>query len=330
MRMRRTFSLEVGRASGLSRYIYTYGWGSVAMNTPERDDAIRQIESRLEHRDTQDLLHIWATEARREWSEDGLRAIANILTRRLGALPPREETDEQRHARARHLLALAGAEERANRSRQAWQHTQAALDVAPDLADVHAAAGQHWDRRGDLAAAIRCYRQALRLNPSLEEARENLAGAEEDRRDLISQGYGVSAPAELWEAEIEGHEEEAPDWLYLNQAALNCPGRPGYRTRSGRGGFDPVDTYCEEGYVVGLWLRQLVTLRLRPRHLIYRVVGLMIGGWALLPLVFVALGTAPDGRNTARLIATSVYWAPGLLLIVNLVLAFMFPNREGD
>ena len=58
------------------------------MNSTARDDAIRQIESRLEHRDTQDLLHIWRTEARREWSEDGLRAIANILARRLGALPP--------------------------------------------------------------------------------------------------------------------------------------------------------------------------------------------------------------------------------------------------
>ena len=307
-----------------------FGGGFVRMNSTARDDAIRQIESRLEHRDTQDLLHIWRTEARREWSEDGLRAIANILTRRLGALPPQAETDDQRHARARHRLALADAEERANRSRRAWQHTQAALDIAPELADVHAAAGQHWDRRGDLAAAIRSYRQALRLNPNLDEARESLAGAEEDRRDLIEQGYGVPAPADLWEAEIEGYEEEAPDWVYLTEAALKCPGRPGHRTRMRRGGLDPVDTYCEEGYVVGLWLRQLVTLRLRPRHLIYQVVGLLIGGWALMPLLFVALGTGSDVRDTARLMATSIYWAPGLLLIANMIVAFVSPNRETD
>ncbi len=300
------------------------------MDLATQDDAIQQIERRLEIRETQDLLDIWRTDARREWSEDGLRAIANILTRRLGALPPLAETDEQRQARARHILAEAEIDEESHHTRRARQHIQAALSIAPDLAEAHAAAGEYWDRRGDLAAAIRSYRQALRLDPTLAEARENLAGAEEDRRSLIRQGYGVSAPDELWEAEIEGYDEEAPDWVYLDGPALNCPGRPGHRTRSGRGGLDPIDTYCEEGYLVGLWLRQLVTLRFRPRHPIYRIAGLIIGGWAILPLLFVAMSAPGEVRSTARLVVTSMYWAPGLLLIVNLLISFVWPAPKHD
>lgn len=295
-----------------------------------QDDSIRRIETLLEHRDTAELLDIWRTDARREWSEDGLRAIANVLVRRLGALPPPTETDEQRHARARRLLDQATRAETANRSREAWQHIQAAVSLAPDLAEAHVSMGRYWDRRGDLVAAIRSYRQALRLDPGLDEAREDLAGATEDRRELARQGYGVAAPQEVWDAELEPVDEVAPDWVYLDGPAMQCPGRPGYRTRSGRGGLDPIDTNCEQGYMVGLWLRQLVTLKLRPRHPLYQASGLVIGLFGILPLLVAVFDIPGDGYNPIRLACTAMYWVPGLLLIVNIGLSVIRPDRRSD
>ena len=43
----------------------------------------------------------------------------------------------------------------------------------------------------------------------------------------------------------------------INDPTL-IPGRPGYRTRSGRTGLDPVETRLEMGYMVGLAIRSLL------------------------------------------------------------------------
>lgn len=293
-------------------------------------EALKHIESTLEFRDTEELLDIWRTEARREWSSVGLRAIGNVLTRRLGALPTPTETDEERRSRARRFLEQARTSEKANRLREALKHAQEAVHIAPEMAEAYTFLGLHWDSRGDLLGAIRSYRQALRLDPQQEEARDNLIEAERERRELAQQGYGVEAPEEVWEAEVGGYEEEVPDWVYLDGPALNCPGRPGHRTRMGRGGLDPMDTYCEEAYMVGLWLRQLLTLTLRLRNPIYGVAGLIIGGLASLPLVFTMAELPGDSYTVARLALTSIYWVPGVLLLGNVVLSFVRQSNDPE
>ena len=40
-------------------------------------------------------------------------------------------------------------------------------------------------------------------------------------------------------------------------------GFPGYRTRPDRSGLDPVDTYREEAFMEGMFLKRLFTLKLR-------------------------------------------------------------------
>ncbi len=300
------------------------------MTTDIDDEALERIERTLDTRETEELLTIWRTDARREWSANGLRAIGNILTRRLGALPNAIETNEQRQARAQRVLDKARKAEAAGRLKNALRHTQEAIRIAPDLADAHAFLGLYWDTRGDVLGAIRSYRVALRLDPEQVDARENLAGAEEERQELARLGYGVAAPAEVWEAEIEGYEEEVPDWVYLDPPARVCPGRPGYRTRMGRGGLDPMDMYCEEGYMSGLWLRQLATLTLRLRNPVYAIIGLFIGGLAALPLVFTLAELPGNKHAVAQLTVSAIYWIPGILLVSNAVLSLVRQDHEPE
>jgi hypothetical protein len=63
------------------------------------------------------------------------------------------------------------------------------------------------------------------------------------------------------------------------------PGEPGYRTRGGRSGLDPIDTRTEAAHTAGTILQQLFTGRTRnPAHLVVLgVFGLVL----LAPLILV-------------------------------------------
>ncbi|HSL46154.1 MAG TPA: hypothetical protein VK897_22155 [Anaerolineales bacterium] len=62
------------------------------------------------------------------------------------------------------------------------------------------------------------------------------------------------------------------------------PGWPGYRTRAGRSGYDPIDTDIESAHTAGTLIHKLFTGRIRnPVHLF--LVGVL--GLALIaPLIF--------------------------------------------
>ena len=54
-------------------------------------------------------------------------------------------------------------------------------------------------------------------------------------------------------------------------------GSPGYRTREGRFGLDPIDTPAEEAHMEGMFYRNLFTLRLRTRNPFYLVLMFFLG-----------------------------------------------------
>jgi hypothetical protein len=54
---------------------------------PKREQRLRQMRFVLEQRDTEELLSIWTTNDRAEWTDDGFDAIGQILLDRLGSLP---------------------------------------------------------------------------------------------------------------------------------------------------------------------------------------------------------------------------------------------------
>jgi hypothetical protein len=62
----------------------------------------------------------------------------------------------------------------------------------------------------------------------------------------------------------------------------SIPGWPGYRTRDGRSGYDPIDTRTEAAYTFSAFIRGLFTGRLRIKNLIL----LFLSGLLGLVLVF--------------------------------------------
>jgi hypothetical protein len=54
-------------------------------------------------------------------------------------------------------------------------------------------------------------------------------------------------------------------------------GFPGYRIRPNRCGLDPMDTYAEQYFMLGIFLRNLFTLKLRTKNPFYLVLMLLFG-----------------------------------------------------
>ncbi len=92
------------------------------------------------------------------------------------------------------------------------------------------------------------------------------------------------------------------------------------RNRPGRTGLDPMDTYREVGYAEGMFLKHILTLRLRTRNPLV-LIAMSVVGLALLPL----LTTLGQIKNSDELIFSIMCMAPlgvfGALLLLNVGLS---------
>jgi hypothetical protein len=115
----------------------------------------------------------------------------------------------------------------------------------------------------------------------------------------------------------------------------SLPGWPGYRNRPNRSGLDPMDTYLEEAFLVGIFLRKLITLQLRTKNRFY--LGLMflaglaslllgIPFWAIIPLQWDSYLVSDGLRILGLIIVTGLPLAMGTLLWINFVLSIAERN----
>ncbi len=100
-------------------------------------------------------------------------------------------------------------------------------------------------------------------------------------------------------------------------------GEPGYRTRLGRSGLDPIDTAGEEARMEGKFYRRLFTLTLRTNNPFYLALMLVSGSAILafgIPFVIFFVSRLPY-----------LHWEflPRLILIVPVLLVFGFPFVVG-
>ena len=112
-------------------------------------------------------------------------------------------------------------------------------------------------------------------------------------------------------------EEEAP---WLPRHARELPGWPGYRTRPGRSGYDPLDTEFEWAHMQGLFLRALVTGRLRTRNPAYLALMLIVGFAAIAPSALALIAVdSPPGFGLALAFTMSPFAFFGIALLVNAI-----------
>lgn len=76
------------------------------------------------------------------------------------------------------------------------------------------------------------------------------------------------------------------------------PGWPGYRTRPGRSGYDPIDSRAEGGHILGILIRRFFTIQIRTRNPVYLFLLAVIGLALVFPLI-VAVSDAFGGRELA-------------------------------
>ena len=97
-------------------------------------------------------------------------------------------------------------------------------------------------------------------------------------------------------------------------------GYPGYRTREGRSGLDPIDNDAEMGHMAGSFVRRLLTGKLRTKNPIALVILAVLGLGCISPLVLTILeafrgNLLPVGAWAVMTILGLL----GLVLLTNLI-----------
>ena len=111
---------------------------------------------------------------------------------------------------------------------------------------------------------------------------------------------------------------KTPDDKDDRNVSSDLPGWPGYRTRDGRSGYDPIDTRTEAAHTVGAFIQKLFAGKLRISNPISLILLGILGLILIVPLFLVFLETiggnppAWDGW-VAMLIAAII----GLTLLIN-------------
>jgi hypothetical protein len=123
-----------------------------------------------------------------------------------------------------------------------------------------------------------------------------------------------------------------PQWVYLNKHSLIIRGWPGHRNRNGRYGLDPLDIYAEGYQILGIIIRKLLTFKFRTKNSTYLILMSIVGFIYFLPF-FLMLFLIDDFKNLLFFIVFltifSVYWVPGLLLLINVGLSFKHIYQNG-
>jgi len=114
----------------------------------------------------------------------------------------------------------------------------------------------------------------------------------------------------------------------MNQdSPSTLPGWPGYRTRDGRSGYDPIDTRTEAAHTAGAFIRGLITGRLRIKSPAFLFLLGILGLVLIAPLIL-AIFELTSGNifsvneGITFLIAGSIGFALLFNVIKNLIATF--------
>jgi len=103
-----------------------------------------------------------------------------------------------------------------------------------------------------------------------------------------------------------------------SESSTKLPGWPGYRTRPGRSGYDPVDTRSEAGHTAGTIIHKLITGRSRnPVYLFFLgILGLVLIAPFFLTIQETVHGNLLPWQAWLFVLITGI---AGIAILVNLV-----------
>ena len=98
-------------------------------------------------------------------------------------------------------------------------------------------------------------------------------------------------------------------------------GKPGYRNRINRTGYDPIDTIAECGYMFGIFLQNLFKVKLRATNTLYLAIIGIAGIYFLGPIILVVgnCGSYNMLCYVVFLVLFSPYLSIGSMLIINFI-----------
>jgi hypothetical protein len=95
----------------------------------------------------------------------------------------------------------------------------------------------------------------------------------------------------IWKTSMTNPTKESsqPEKSRPRAPSSSLQGFPGYRTRAGRSGLDPVDNDAESGHMAGVLLRRLLTGKLRTRNPFTLLLLAVLGLACIAPLLLAVL-----------------------------------------
>jgi hypothetical protein len=100
----------------------------------------------------------------------------------------------------------------------------------------------------------------------------------------------------------------------------SLPGWPGYRTRGGRSGLDPIDTRTEAAHTFGTFVQSLFTGQLRIRNPIYLFLSGVLGLVLVFPLILAIWDMLNGNRFSLEVgITLLIAGMTGIAMLTNFV-----------
>jgi tetratricopeptide (TPR) repeat protein len=219
-------------------------------------------------------------------------------------------------------------------------------ELLPPIAVAYNFYGLIMAEMGNLDSARDSFLVAVSLNRIFSNGWNNLRYVEEIVEEekyfsIIEPQNSLSEPA-MDASQLMGDSDQVmgefdraallPQWVYLNKHSLIIRGWPGHRNRNGRYGLDPLDIYAEGYQILGIIIRKLFTFKFRTKNSTHLILMSVVGFTYFLPF-FLTLFLIDDFKNLLFFIVFltifSVYWVPGLLLLINVGLSFKHIYQHG-
>jgi hypothetical protein len=239
------------------------------------EDFRNQVFASLRLKETDELIEIWQNNNHSEWSETAFDVIQQILRTRLGQLPPQDtpiykpieqDTNDESDFKKNQIIELSEDGD-----------INGLIDILENDPDemisleAAMALAQLQDERG-----------LDHLISALENPNTDISSNARDILVEINHPKGKSMPQNKLKRDAHLSNE--------NQ----LPGFPGYRTREGRSGYDPLDSNRESAHMEGTFYRNIFTLRARTRNIFYLVMMFIFGVIPFAFLLFAIIITVTD------------------------------------